>query len=72
LLKKPFDEAELLCRVGVIVRRNSEHADNRPASQTLHIGRYRFEAARQELCMGQQVVRLTEKENSDYFHLHLY
>jgi DNA-binding response OmpR family regulator len=61
-LTKPFDEAELLCKIAVILRRQSgEVAAERPETQA--IGRYRFDFHRQELRLDDRTVRLTEKEN---------
>lgn len=59
-ITKPFDEAELVCKIKVILRRVSA-AD--PADQIQEIGRYRFDYARQELILNGEMVRLTEKEN---------
>ncbi len=61
-LTKPFDEAELLCKIHVILRRvASNAAESLP--ETLQIGQYHFDFSRQELRLGEQAVRLTEKEN---------
>ncbi len=61
-ITKPFDETELLCKIRVILRRAApETAEPGPGPMT--IGRYQFDAGRQELRFGGQAVRLTEKEN---------
>jgi DNA-binding response OmpR family regulator len=59
-ITKPFDEAELLCKIKVILRRVSA-AD--PVDHIQEIGHYRFDYARQELVLNGEMVRLTEKEN---------
>lgn len=59
-ITKPFDEAELLCKIKVILRRVSA---TDPVDQIQEIGRYRFDYARQELMLNGEMVRLTEKEN---------
>lgn len=66
-MTKPFDETELLCKIRVILRRIAQEATAaEPAA--VQIGRYRFDAGRQELRFGEQAVRLTEKEN-EVLHL---
>ena len=61
-LTKPFDEAELLCKIEVILRRQAPvPAEAAPA--VLSIGRYEFDASRQEIRLDAQSIRLTEKEN---------
>ena len=62
-LTKPFDEAELLCKIQVILRRSAAAAEAPAEPAVLQIGRYSFDFSRQELRFGQQAVRLTEKEN---------
>lgn len=66
-LTKPFDEAELLCKINVILRR-SRQAEPDPEPEVVQIGQYHFDAGRQELRFGEQAVRLTEKEN-EVLHL---
>ncbi len=62
-ITKPFDEAELLCKIKVILRRTVvSTTDTVPA--TMQIGQYHFDFSRQELRLGEQTVRLTEKENA--------
>lgn len=61
-LTKPFDENELLCKIKVVLRRQTA-APAPTQAEPLQIGRYHFDATRQELSLGAQVTRLTEKEN---------
>lgn len=68
-LTKPFDEAELLCKINVILRRTGQNNGGDPEPPApLQVGRYHFDPARQELRFGEQTMRLTEKEN-DVLHL---
>lgn len=61
-LTKPFDESELLCKIKVILRRTAQVSEDvQPAVHP--IGRYYFDFSRQELRLGEQCMRLTEKEN---------
>lgn len=61
-LTKPFDESELLCKIKVILRRTAQVSED--AQPAVHpIGRYYFDFSRQELRLGEQCMRLTEKEN---------
>ncbi len=66
-LTKPFDENELLCKIKVILRRNT-HQPTEPEPARVQLGRYHFDVGRQELRNGEQAVRLTEKEN-EVLHL---
>ena len=61
-ITKPFDESELLCKIKVILRRTAQAAPGQ-GPDAVPIGRYHFDAGRQELRFGERVVRLTEKEN---------
>jgi DNA-binding response OmpR family regulator len=61
-LTKPFDESELLCKIKVILRRSAQES-GQDLTITQTIGRYIFDFSRQELRLGEQSVRLTEKEN---------
>ncbi|MBK9335486.1 MAG: response regulator transcription factor [Lewinellaceae bacterium] len=62
-LTKPFDEAELLCKINVILRRTAKTApEHKP--EPVQIGRYHFDPTRQELRFAEQTTRLTEKENA--------
>lgn len=62
-LTKPFDESELLCKIKVILRRPA-HTETTPQPAIHAIGRYYFDFSRQELRLGEQCLRLTEKENN--------
>lgn len=66
-ITKPFDETELLCKIKVILRRTAV-TPQEPQQDVLHIGNYHFDVQRQELRLGEQCVRLTEKEN-EVLHL---
>ncbi len=61
-ITKPFDEAELLCKIQVILRRNGQ-SEPEAGPEVVQIGRYQFDAGRQELRLDEQAVRLTEKES---------
>ncbi|TNE52931.1 MAG: response regulator transcription factor [Bacteroidetes bacterium] len=60
---KPFDEHELLCKIKVILRRYAADVQEQAPQVPQQIGRYHFDASRQELILDNQVTRLTEKEN---------
>ncbi|MCB0525008.1 MAG: response regulator transcription factor [Lewinellaceae bacterium] len=62
-LTKPFDEEELLCKIKVILRRKVA-VKQTPKDQTCQIGRFLHDPTRQELCINEKVIRLTEKENA--------
>lgn len=66
-ITKPFDESELLCKLKVILRRTAATVAE-PQQDVMQIGNYCFDAQRQELRLGEQCVRLTEKEN-EVLHL---
>lgn len=59
---KPFDEEELLCKIQVILRRQTL-ASPTTALTVYQIGRYRFDSSRQELTLEDDCQRLTEKES---------
>ena len=61
-ISKPFDEEELLCKIAVILRRNHAQVSTELPVQ-FQIGDYFFDYKRQELVYGDQVERVTEKEN---------
>ena len=64
-ITKPFDEEVLLCRIQVILRRNQ--AKQQPVTclpTVFQIGDYQFDSTMQELTLGSQTVRITEKENA--------
>jgi DNA-binding response OmpR family regulator len=61
-ITKPFDEDLLLCKIQVILRRQQEEAQTEP-EQRFTIGQYEFDYSLQELRYGDEVKRITEKEN---------
>ena len=61
-ITKPFDESELLCKIQVILRRTQPQQAPSP-EKPRKIGQFVYDASRQEICLGEQVTRLTEKEN---------
>lgn len=61
-VSKPFDEEELLCKINVILRRQKCDPYQHAKSQ-FDIGKYLFNYERQELSLGCDTHRLTEKEN---------
>lgn len=61
-ITKPFDEEELLCKIKVIIRRQSEDP-LKDTPSNFKLGKYSFDFCRQELSFGEDVHRLTEKEN---------
>ena len=60
-ITKPFDEEELLCKINVILRRNSKE-DTDPTK--FKIGKFDFDYDRLELKYDEKIQRLTEKENA--------
>lgn len=62
-ITKPFDEDVLLCKLRVIMRRHQESEELDQSQQTYKIGQYEFHYHRQELIIGQDTQRITEKEN---------
>jgi DNA-binding response OmpR family regulator len=60
---KPFDESELLCKIKVILRRAVPGMEIATQHEVIQLGNYTFDAQRQELRLGDQCTRLTEKEN---------
>lgn len=59
-ITKPFDEDELLWKIKVILRRNSQESKQQSKFQ---IGDYEFDYSLQELIYKGTAKRLTEKEN---------
>ncbi|MGK7394982.1 MAG: response regulator transcription factor [Candidatus Cyclobacteriaceae bacterium M3_2C_046] len=59
-ITKPFSMEELLLRIHGILKRTYRNSDT--ASSVFNFGRFRFDFAKQELHLGQQVNRLTTKE----------
>lgn len=68
-ITKPFDEEELLLRIKVILRRN-RHSDH--SSRQFQLASFSFDYDLQELRRGEQVFRLTEKENEVLYQLCLH
>jgi DNA-binding response OmpR family regulator len=68
-ITKPFDEEELLLRIKVILRRNHQ-ADN--PSRQFQLASFSFDYDLQELRRGEQLYRLTEKENEVLYQLCLH
>lgn len=60
---KPFDEAELLCKIEVIMRRRKTGKTLEQPDNQFEIGVYHFDYALQELRYQEEITRLTEKEN---------
>ncbi len=60
---KPFDETELLCRIKVILRRQSEGWVSPAPAQRFSLGDYSFDYSKQQLCWKNETWRMTEKEN---------
>ena len=61
-ITKPFDEDELLCKINVILRRDkSEKTECGP--KTFNIGKFQFDYNLHELKYGDEVHRMTKKEN---------
>lgn len=62
-ITKPFDEEELLCKINVILRRDkSEKFESLPMS-SFCIGKFKFDYNLHELRFGDEVHRMTKKEN---------
>lgn len=60
-MTKPFSMDELLARMNAILRRI--HGDKTEKPEVVTIGKYRYDTIRSELTMGDQVQKLTTKEN---------
>ena len=61
-ITKPFDADELACKIQVILRRNSSDIQSKQ-DDVLELGKYTFYVSRQELHMGANTTKLTEKES---------
>ena len=61
-ITKPFDEDEFLCRINVVLRRNSK-PDEVSFKEPVTIGLYKFNYAKRELSFNGEAQRVTEKEN---------
>ncbi len=70
-LTKPFDEDELLCKIKVILRRNTLPIANEQPTE-FQLGDYQFYYDRQELVYKDEVNRITEKENEVLYLLCLH
>ncbi len=70
-LTKPFDEDELLCKIKVILRRNSLSATEHKPTE-FQLGAYHFYYDRQELIYKDEINRITEKENEVLYLLCLH
>ncbi|HKK75904.1 MAG TPA: response regulator transcription factor [Saprospiraceae bacterium] len=68
-ITKPFDDEELLLRIKVILRRT---ASPEMAPRQFQLGRFFFDYELQELRCGEQLYRLTEKENEVLYQLCLH
>ena len=61
-ITKPFDEDELLCKIKVVLRKQSKDPfENSPTR--FKLGRFEYDYERQELKEGEEVYTLTQKEN---------
>ncbi|OYQ33863.1 DNA-binding response regulator [Niveispirillum lacus] len=64
-LSKPFEPRELVLRLTAILRRTARNAPQAPlAASPIRLGRYLFDAEREELRAGTEIVRLTSMESS--------
>jgi len=61
-INKPFDEEELLCKINVILRRNTSQGTKEDEPTEFQIGSYTFDVQRMELVHQGQITRMTEKE----------
>jgi len=61
-ITKPFDEDELLCKINVILRRKKEDKLE-IGPKTFSIGKFNFDYNLFELSYGDEIQRLTKKEN---------
>ena len=61
-LAKPFEPKELLLRINAILRRVPEPKISQVTPTILHLGICRYDISRGELWQGDQLVRLTGKE----------
>ena len=61
-LAKPFDPRELLLRISNILKRGQPAAPARPSETRLSFGPFVWDADRDELRRGDEIVRLTDNE----------
>lgn len=62
-LKKPIDEEELVIRIETLLNRLDKKTVQKTAQTDFNIGGYTFNALNQELCYGNEVIKLTAKES---------
>ena len=60
-ITKPFNMEELLFRIEAIFRRTGKGGEN--TQDVFSVGKYTFDATKQELAVGDQVQKLTTKES---------
>jgi len=63
-LTKPFDEDELGYKIRAILRRCTSSSDQKNEPEVYTIGSYSFHPGKQELALGDDIKRLTEKETA--------
>lgn len=61
-LSKPFDPRELLLRIGSVLRRTRALPLSKPEAAVVRFGPFAFSLERGELRIGEDVVRITERE----------
>lgn len=59
-LTKPFSMEELLMRIEAVLRRT---AGNNAVQETYTLGKFKFETQKQQLILGDEVIKLTTKES---------
>ncbi len=62
-ITKPFDEAELVCRIKAILNRKVAQIP-KLESKTFQIGNYTYRPDMLEISINEEIIRLTEKENA--------
>jgi two-component system phosphate regulon response regulator OmpR len=61
-LSKPFDPRELLLRIGSVLRRTRALPLSKPETAIVRFGPFTFSLERGELRIGEDIVRITERE----------
>jgi two-component system phosphate regulon response regulator OmpR len=61
-LAKPFEPRELLLRIGSVLRRTRTSPSSGPQTTVIRFGRFAFSLERGELRVGDEPVRITERE----------
>ena len=61
-LAKPFEPRELLLRIGSVLRRTRTSPSSGPQTTVVRFGRFAFSLERGELRVGDEPVRITERE----------